>query len=97
IGGRSQAQIEGAEQRKLTPGSDDPTGRLPGPLSAEEVGISSKDKLTITIQAGNYRLEDSYTNLPKRFDEIPAQEQQAIAVKWPTHCSNDLILTAMVP
>ena len=79
IDGRSQAQIEGAEQRKLTPGSDDPDGRSPGPLSAEEIGISSKDKLTITIQTGDYRLEDSYTDLPKRFDEIPAQEQQAIA------------------
>ncbi|KPQ33314.1 MAG: hypothetical protein HLUCCA11_18955 [Phormidesmis priestleyi Ana] len=79
ISERSQAQIEGTRQRKLTPGPDEPDGRSPGPLSAEEVGISDKGKLTIVIQAGDYRLEDSYTNLPSRFDEIPAQAQQAIA------------------
>ena len=79
LSGQSQAQIEGVEQKRLAPGKDEPDGYPPGPLSAEEVGISSKDRLTIKIQVGDYCLEDSYANLPNRFDDTPAQQQGAIA------------------
>ena len=73
------AQIEGVEQRKLAPGKDESDEPAPGPLSAKEVGISSKDKLTIEIQVGNDRLESSYLSLSDRFDELTTLQQQAIA------------------
>ena len=79
LGGRSPAQIEGTKQRRLTPGKDGLDEPSPEPLSAEEVGISSKDKLTADIRVGGYRIEGSYAELSDRWHEIPEPQQQAIA------------------
>ena len=73
-----QGQIEGTEQKRLTPGADGLDGRSLEPLSPKEVAISRKERLTIEIQVGNYRLEDSYLNLPKRFDKMPTSHEQAL-------------------
>ena len=75
-GNPPQAQIEGAEQKRLAAGPDE---EAPGPLPAKSVGISHKDKLSIEIQVGDYRSQGSYTSLRSSFDDMPIQKQQAIA------------------
>ena len=79
LGGRSHAQVEGTEQRRLTPGEDEPDDPSYKPLSAEEVGISRKDKLSADIHVGDYRIKGSYAELSDRWHDIPVQQQQAIA------------------
>lgn len=70
LAGSEQAQIEGREQKRLKPSPDREDDRI--------APISRKENLTVAVQVGDYRIKDSYRNLPDRLEEMPEHKKQAL-------------------